>query len=141
MIIYINSVVVSCLTLTLAYQLHRFKFSDGLDHCLTLHSCLCRYIIVAVPTIMYFCAVCFADEKIYHYLSRNETAKYTSFYEKEAVICWQLLYCIYVCTFVAVTLCVALYWLYKPFFCQGCNYSQSEPPLYRSSELSLTALL
>ena len=40
MIIYINSAVVSCLTLTLAYQLHRFKFSDGLDHCLTLHSCL-----------------------------------------------------------------------------------------------------
>ena len=122
MIIDIYTSIIFCFAFASTDQLQAFKLWDRIYYCLTLHTCLAADVIIAVPAVLELYGKALTDEQVNHELSRNKLSEYATIYKKEAVICWQLLYFIYVCTFISICFHRAFNRHYKTFCCKGINY-------------------
>ena len=98
------------------------RYIEGVFEQLNYINTWAKYIIVAVPAVLKLHGETLADEQVNHQLSRNELSEHAAIYKKEAVICWQLLYFIYVCSFISIRLHRAFNRHYKTFCCKTAYY-------------------
>lgn len=95
--------------------MHLPQLVDRLDHNLSFHAGLLRYILKAVPTIVNLRVPTLADKQIHEHLTRRKLFERLALNEEVTACQRKLLYTIIVCTFVSAVLHAALQLRYKSF--------------------------
>lgn len=86
MVVYKHSLVFFGLPSVSHDELHFGKFIHSLNHGFPFNSCLSSNVVVAVPAVVKFCAVGFAEKQIDYHLTWNKTSEDMPVHEKEFAV-------------------------------------------------------